>query len=594
MANRCYPAIAGILLILSVTAALSEPGELRYRVYIEGVSRDLRLELRDISDAVAFMNKPPASKILLRRRAERDIDRFRQHLRTYAYYDARISVRVDTERTPVRVYFDVEKGPLYELREVTLDWRDRPEEGEDRLDLPTPARLGLRIGDPAGATDIRNAENNLVAFLKRRGFPFARVQDREVVVDHRTRDVSVTYAFESGPVAEFGTTEIRGLDRLKEDYLRRQIPWSPGDPYNHDTVRRLQRRLIESQLYASVRVAGDEALDEDGRLPMVLDLQERKPRSVGIGIRYATDEGWGGKFTWEHRNRFGRGERLDLSGLLTEIGYAVELGFRKPDFVVLDQILRMTLRLSEEDTDAFVSRNYRLSAMLERQITRELVLGQGIGFKYSEVDQLDRLDRFSLLSFPAQLDWDTSNDLFHPTRGGRLSLRGVPFLDVSDTDLHFLRGRAGYTRYVRVRRRPEMVLAGRVMAGSIVGVSRENVPADERFYAGGGGSVRGYAYQSVGPLEGDVPLGGRSLLVMSAEWRVRATERIGFSIFTDGGSVYEDAVPRMGEDMRWGTGAGLRYFTPIGPLRLDVAVPLNRRREIDDSFQIYISIGQAF
>ncbi len=571
-----------------------DPADIRYRVRIDGVSRDVRLELRDISDAVTFIRKPPPSEIFLRRRAERDIDRFKKYLKSHAYFDPSIEVRIDTEVTPALVYFDVDKGPRYVLRDLVLDHMDPKKYKEDTAKLPDPEDLGLKAGDPAVTKTILDARDFLTARLMQQGYPFAEILSQDVVVDHRTREVSVTYVFKTGSPVDFGNTEIRGLETIKEDYLRRQILWQEGERYNHDSVRRLQRRLLESELYASVRVLREDELDEYGRLPIVVELKERTPRSAGIGGSYRTDEGFGGKVTWEHRNRFGRGERLNISGTMTEIGYAVELGLRKPDFQVLDQTIRMTLRIAEEETDAFTSRNYGASILLDRQVTRRLAVGSGLAFKYSEVEQRDIHDRFSLVYFPSHMDWDTSDDILNPGRGGRLTLRGAPYLDVSDTDLHFLKGRAGYARYIRVLRRPEIILAGRAMVGSIVGVSNDNIPADERFYAGGGGTVRGYPFQTVGPLDGDVPIGGRSLFVLSGEVRMRATEQLGFSIFADGGSAYENTMPQIDEDILWGAGIGLRYFTPIGPLRMDIAVPLDRRRDIDDKFQIYVSIGQAF
>jgi translocation and assembly module TamA len=126
------------------------------------------------------------------------------------------------------------------------------------------------------------------------------------------------------------------------------------------------------------------------------------------------------------------------------------------------------------------------------------------------------------------------------------------------------------------------------------GAERDEIPADIRFYAGGGGSIRGYAYQSVGPTQNNEPIGGRSLITMSAELRIKITEKMGLVAFVDGGSAFESAFPDFEETLQWGGGLGFRYFTAIGPLRLDVGIPINRRAGIDDSFQIYVSIGQAF
>jgi translocation and assembly module TamA len=220
----------------------------------------------------------------------------------------------------------------------------------------------------------------------------------------------------------------------------------------------------------------------------------------------------------------------------------------------------------------------------------------GLGFRASRVEHLVEDERVALLLVPLQFDWDTSDDLLDPGRGGRLGLKFAPFFDIFLSDFAFLKGYASYARYVRLLRRPSIVFASRAALGAMTGAARDSIPADLRFYAGGGGSVRGIPFQTAGPLNeaDEEPLGGRSLLELSAELRVKVTKTIGFVTFVDGGSAFEAKFPDLEESLRWGAGVGLRYFTPIGPLRLDVALPLNRREDIDDRFQIYVSIGQAF
>jgi translocation and assembly module TamA len=211
----------------------------------------------------------------------------------------------------------------------------------------------------------------------------------------------------------------------------------------------------------------------------------------------------------------------------------------------------------------------------------------------SQVEQIGE-ENYRQIFLPLYFKWDTGDDLLDPTRGGRLFLQVMPFFDVTGSDSDFIKGYARYRHYIPVLKKPLLTLAGKVSIGVIEGSGLVSIPADERFYAGGGGSIRGYAYQSVGPLVAGDPIGGQSLIELSAEVRVKLTDHLGLVGFLDGGSAFADTIPDSSQDLRWGSGAGLRYFTPIGPLRFDVAVPLNRRPEIDDSFQIYISLGQAF
>ena len=218
----------------------------------------------------------------------------------------------------------------------------------------------------------------------------------------------------------------------------------------------------------------------------------------------------------------------------------------------------------------------------------------GLAYRYASIEEQDEPDQtYGLLSVPAKLDWDFSNDLLDPTRGGRLHLMTAPTWDTLGVGRSFLKSRLDHSRYLPIT--DNLVLALRGALGSIVGTGRDDLPADERFYAGGGGSVRGIAYQTAGELDDDDdPLGGASLIELSAELRYRFTENLGAVLFIDGGAAFDNAYPDFDEPLRWGVGPGLRYFTPIGPLRLDIGVPLNARDGVDDAFQFYISIGQAF
>jgi translocation and assembly module TamA len=170
----------------------------------------------------------------------------------------------------------------------------------------------------------------------------------------------------------------------------------------------------------------------------------------------------------------------------------------------------------------------------------------------------------------------------------------TPYTGTGDGGLLFAVGTVSGSAYRALDTDRRFVLAGRAKFGSLVGEETDDVPANKRFYAGGGGSIRGYEFQSVGPLDANNdPLGGRSLIELNAELRVRITEQIGLVPFVDGGMVFDSVYPDFEEDLRWAAGLGVRYFSAIGPLRLDIAIPLNKR-EVDDSFQFYISLGQAF
>ncbi len=584
------------LVVLAALPAWGDPSalEINYRVRIRGVDdRELRNDLMSVSDAAELINRPPISEMQLRRRAERDVPRFLQVLRSHGYFAARVDVDIRTDRRPARVRYVVDVGPLYHLRDVQIRSAD---DEPDAPAQPRPDRVGLVSGEPARARAILQAEDRIVRDLGRKGHPFARVEDREVRVEHAAQAVDVIYTYVAGPPAVFGETSLHGLTSVREPFVRGKIPWRPGDPYDGSQLRLAQRRITDSDLFATVRVIKAEELTPDGELPLRVELSERKHRSIGFGVGYASDEGVRGRVWWEHRNLIRRGERLGLAGTLSEIGYSAESRFQKPDFLRVDQVLKIALRAALDEPDAFRSRNVGGLISVDRELRPGLIVGAGTGFKYSSVRDATEKNRFGLVYLPVNMDWDRSDDLLDPRRGGRLNLSMAPYRDVIDTEVAFIKGRAGGTQYIRITRRPELDLALRLVAGSIAGASRDDVPADERLYAGGGGTVRGFEFQSVGPLdERNKPVGGKSLTLVSAEVRWRLNQEFGLVVFSDGGAVYEDSMPEWGEDVLWGAGFGVRYFTPVGPLRFDLAFPLNPRSGgVDDAYQFYISLGQAF
>ena len=570
----------------------ASPG-LSYKVIFEGISDGKLLsEMKGIADSIELKDKAPVSVGLLRRRAERDVKRLVQLLKARGYYAAKVRADIDADVDPVRVTFQVKAGSEYILESFDLTvitpGLPRPEE------MPEARELGLVLDTPFRARLVVDAEKALLQWFKARGFPFPRVVDKRVLVTHARQSVAVVFQFDPGPRALFGPTKITGLKTVNEDFIRGRIPWQDRDRFNADLFPELQKRLTALGLFSTVRVITAEALEENGRLPVTVAVTERNHRSVGAGVRYQTDEGPGAEVSWEHRNFLRKGERLTLKGEIS--GFILAAGgiLRKPHFLRDDQTLDLSLRFADERPDAYTSRNVKSAFLIDRKITPEITAGGGLAFKSSKVEQLGVQDRFNLLSMPFQFGWDTSDDLINPGRGGRLGLEIAPFQDISATELRFLKAEARYRRYFRLSKERDVVLAGKITLGAMDGAETDEIPADERFYAGGGGSIRGYAFQSVGPLVNGEPVGGRSLLELSAELRVMLSQRLGLVAFTDGGSVFEDILSGSNDGLRWGTGLGIRYFTPVGPLRLDVGIPLNRREGVDDSFQIYLSLGHAF
>ncbi|MGH6899132.1 MAG: autotransporter assembly complex protein TamA [Geminicoccaceae bacterium] len=566
---------------------------LPYELTIEGVDDEqLRDLLDEVSETRRLIDRPPPSLTRLQRRAEDDRARLQRALRSRGYYGAAVAVAIDAEAEPVRVVFRVDPGPVYRLRDVSIEVV--PPDAD--LALPSLEELSIAPGDPALAQTILDAETTLVARAEAEGFALATAGERRAVVDHDADAMDLTLRLDAGPPVRFGTIAVTGVNEVERDFVEKRLPWRAGELITSERLAEGQRALRETRLFATVRTEIGETPDARGRVPVVVAVTERKHRSIEVGVRYRTDEGPGGSIAWEHRNFFGRGEQVRAELDASRIAGLAALRLRKPDFLTRDLALLSDIELAYQAPKAYDSRSAKTRVALERRFREGMTLTGGVAFRASQVEEANtgREDTFGLISLPAQFAWDRSDDRLDPTRGGRLVVENEPFVDVFGNDLAFNKTRLEYSHYVQVLDTPRVVLAGRSAIGTLFGASRADLPADLRFYAGGGGSVRGFAFQKAGELDDENdPIGGRSLFEASGEVRVRITETIGVAAFVDAGAAFTSSLPDFDDELRIGAGPGIRYFSPIGPFRLDVGFPVNPRNS-DDAFQLYISIGQAF
>jgi translocation and assembly module TamA len=568
----------------------SLPG-LDYTVEITGVPEDsIASLLRQSSQLVALKDRPPPSLAGLQRRAEGDRERLGAALRSEGFYGATIQTRIDRNATPVQVTIDITTGDQYLLAEYEIGYREAP--APERQ--PALEELGLHIGMRARAPDIITAEKTLVEQLGRNGHPQAQVLDRKTLVDHDAKIMTVKLSVDAGPAARFGSVALNGLESVKEDYPRGLIAWRDGESFDTGKLEATRQALAKTGLFASVKVEADKQIGPDGNLPVAITVKEAPHRSIGFGASYSTSEGLGGEVFWEHRNILGRNEQLRLGLTAAEIEQALAARFRKPAFLRRDQDLLIESSLTNRNTEAFDEQSFLGAAALERELSEHWRASAGVTGEYSIIEDEDGEHTFQLIGFPVLGKYDSSDNLLNPTEGARLTASITPYSGQGDSPLFFGVGALIGSTYYAIDSDRRFVLAGRAKVGTIFGEQTDDVPANKRFYAGGGGSIRGYEFQSVGPLDAENdPLGGRSVIEVSGELRVRITEEIGVVPFVDGGSAFDPEYPDFEETMRWAGGMGLRYFSPVGPVRLDVAVPINKR-EIDDAFQFYISLGQAF
>lgn len=567
-----------------------------YEVAIVGVGGQLAARLKDVSVLFSKKSEPPATLQGLKRRAHSDRDVYLRVLRSRGFYEGTVVDEVDATKSPVRVSMRVERGPRYKI--VRFELEGLPPEAAELTTTEGLASLGVIVGAPALAETVLGVEPHLVTALSERSYPYAQVSKPDSRIDRGAKTMEVRIRVDPGPRTRFGEVQVEGLTRMDEDFVRGRLKFARGEDFSPQKIEETRRALFETGVFSAVSLTWGTRADVSptGEAPIRLVLAEGDARTVGTGVKYSSAEGFGGRVYWEHRNLRGGAERLRAEVEVTQLLSTGGVSYREPDWRKVGQTLLLDATADADDTNAYDRFAIVLSAGIERPLLPHLVGTVGVALEEDQVDgKTDPgTQEFALFGVPIGLRYDGSDNLLDPTTGHRAFLSVTPYLSFLGDNVEMFMLRGGESFYVALTKSRRQVWATRVTLGSILGASRSEVPADKRFYAGGGDSVRGYQYQIVGRLDDDHdPYGGRSLLQAGTELRFKVTDTLGVVPFFEGAGVFDSSYPDFREAMQWGAGLGFRYFTVAGPLRFDVAFPVNPRRP-DGIFEVYISLGQAF
>lgn len=573
----------------------SAPESLAYTVEIAGnLEAPMKELIEKTSNLIALGDRPPQTMAGLLRRIDRDKDRLQELLRSQGFYNGNIDAEIDRSASPTVVTLKIDTGIVYLLEQYELRYASALKD-ETNLFPREPEDVDLSLGMQAKASEIRQASRDIIRKLSEVGRPLASISNESIVVDHDRTTMRIVLDIQAGPRSKFGAVKISGLTNVSENYVRGLVTWTEGELYAQRKVEAFRTRLVATGLFESVAVDHAETAGPNGALPVELRVTERKHRAIGAGASISTDEGLAGNVFWEHRNLFGENEQLRVAAGAGLIEQSLTADFIKPNFRRFDQDLLLNSILRRQQDDAFDEEIFSVFAGIERGVFNHWRIRAGPSFDYSILTDAKGEQKFELIGFPVSAVRDDTDDFLDATQGTRLSIELTPYLGAIEESVSFAKLEISGEAFQSLDSDNRIVLAARSRIGSIVGGETSTIPANKRFYAGGGGSVRGYPFRSLGPLdtEGD-PLGGRATFELGFETRFRVSEIIGLVPFVEGGSVFDESAPGGIGDLQWAAGLGLRYFTAIGPLRLDIATPLDRRQGIDDAYEIYLSIGQAF
>ncbi|MCB1489766.1 MAG: outer membrane protein assembly factor [Bauldia sp.] len=581
------------------------PDPVTYTVDIEvvGGSRSFQKSLRNASSLYSRRKTPASGLVGLLARAREDIGNLTAVLYQNARYAGEVAITIAGRPIDSWSAFDPLPGQPVPVKVVVTAGAQFVFGTVNAGPLPpdmTLRDLKLEPGEIAESARIVNAEDTIVGGWRNEGYPLAAVVNTDVVADHATKTLDVTISVDPGKVADFGRVTVSGTDRVRPDLVEGRAGIDGGRIYSPKITRRAEERLRDLGVFDSVRVVPADHLDPDGTIPVDIIVSERKRHVIGAGVDYSNTEGAGAEVYWADRNIWGGAESLRLSAGVSgffdpdysEPDYNFAAKFKKP--AILDPMTDFTFRAEafRETSDAYRATTQEGEVGLSRIFTDTLSGALLLELENTHIDEAIPKEDYLIATLTGAVDWDTRDNKLNPTKGMNVHLEAAPAYDFLQ-DQTFATFKEDISIYRAVDSDRRFVLAGRVQSGVLTVDDIRDVAASRRFYVGGAGTVRGYGYQNIGPRnkKGDL-IGGRSDFAVSGEVRYRLSDALGLVAFVDAGNAYRDMLPDISR-LKVGVGGGVRYLTPVGPLRVDLAVPLDPRRD-DPTVALYIGLGQAF
>ncbi|MDZ3831651.1 MAG: BamA/TamA family outer membrane protein [Sphingopyxis sp.] len=539
---------------------------------------------------------------MVRARLSADGELMRRILASEGYYDALIDTSIDrTERgtaRPLTAIIDVTPGVRYTFSDIVLEADPTVPPGLIADNFP------LSIGEPIVAERVQGAEAAIALKLPEEGYPFAKLGQRDILLDGELGEGVYTLPIEIGQRSRFGGIETQGDLAFDADHIAVMARFKRGDLYDSRKVDDLRQALVATGLFATVAAepqpTGESAGDGTEYVTMMVTQQAGPPRTIAASAGYGTGEGIRLEGSWTHRNMFPAEGALIVRGVAGTQEQGLGVTMRRSNAGRRDRTFELVSEITRSTYDAFNAITGRVGARVSYDSTpiwqKKLTYSYGIELIATREDDYNfarsarERDFYTILGLTGQIGIDRTDSLLDPTKGFRLTTLIQPEGSMAGRFSPYARTRIDASGYYPVS--DNIVLAGRVRVGSILGAARERLAPSRRFYAGGGGSVRGFGYQELGPKDPDNdPIGGRSLNEVAVEARYRFGN-FGIVGFVDAGQVYRSSAPDF-SDLRFGAGIGGRFYTNFGPMRLDIATPINRRPG-ESRISVYVSIGQAF
>nr|WP_312846611.1 BamA/TamA family outer membrane protein [Sphingopyxis sp. PET50] len=588
--------------------------KIAYSVQVNGLAPaddSTHADLADLFEDLSALHDgdgEAANAAMVRARLTADADLMRRILASEGYYDALVDTRIDRgggndgeraqggapstgaqapantgprQRRPLTAIIDVTPGQRYTLSDIVIDAAPTVPPTLIKDNFP------LAVGEPIVAERVQGAEAAIALKLPEEGYPFAVVGQRDILLDGAIAAGVYTLPVDIGPRSRFGGFETTGKLAFDVEHVELLARFKRGELYDSRKTDDLRQALVATGLFATVAVepqkTGESAGDGTEYVTMLVTQEAGPPRTLAASAGYGTGEGIRIEGSWTHRNLFPPEGALIVRGLAGTQEQALGVTFRRSNAGRRDRTFALVAEASHSDYDAFEALTGHIGARISSESTpiwqKKITYAYGLDLIATSEDDYDftrgarNRSVYYIAGLTGQLGIDRSDSLLNPTKGFRVTGLLQPEGSLSGSFSPYARARVDVSGYYPVTE--NIVLAGRVRVGSILGASRENLAPSRRFYAGGGGSVRGFGYQELGPKDpNDDPIGGRSVNEAAVEARYRFGN-YGIVGFVDAGQVYRGSTPDF-SNLRYGVGIGGRFYTNFGPMRLDIATPIDR------------------
>lgn len=595
-------------------------------VFEPSLPSDLESILRSVSKLEKLQINRPGSISALLRRVQKDKDLFKDILSREGYLDRVVNVRIQNLDLPedeegvhndkvtrVTIVFEIDLKDCYTIHSIhlkSLDSKKLPSLSESLIQDVVQLDVGMKINFDS----IQNARPRIVHFLRTKGYPNPSVNGPIGDIVKDTHQISIVYPVRLGYRVVKEIT-VEGHETLDKQFILNRMAKLKDKPFNEDDNHKVRNNLIHTSIVNSITMEAvpiGDCVGDECPVTLKTTIQEDKPRSIGFGGRYSTALGLGGQVFWHHNNFMGGGEHLGATLKSSIKEQTLKLSFNLPDIGMPESFLGLEYNWIRENLTSYQAITQRPTLSYSVPFLDYFKMTTGLIYEKSHATSLCALDpndhydtNQGGVTFGLSLD--STNDLLDPSLGIRLMGSATPYWHLKDfSKLNMTTLVTKGSIYLPLRRNElgqgKLTLASMMKIGTIImkNFQTEASPVN-RFFSGGPGSIRSYGYQKVGPVDTNgIPSGGKSIVEWSTELRFRLNESLGFVVFFEAGNVAFNGTPQFtGKNTLYGAGFGLRYFSGIGPVRLDLGFPLKKRVtdtgvKVDHAFQLCISLGQAF